>query len=260
MVNAVSTGPRRARQEGPVPWASLAVVVAALTGAAVLAARVRAHPGPLSIDRRVMRTIVDHRPSGLASAAKVFVHIGDPGVLPLLAVVAAVLLWTRFRAVFPSVLPLGALLVADAIGLVGKKVIDRPRPPVAYHLVAESDASFPSGHATGSAAFFLALALVLSPTLRRRASQVALVVGALLLAGLIGFARLLLGVHWVSDVTAGWLIGVACAVAAPLAAEALLRLPVMAWAGPDRSGRSELDRPTEPRAPASAAGPRSADR
>jgi membrane-associated phospholipid phosphatase len=253
-MTAVSSGPRRAREASPIRWASLAVVVAALGGAAFLAERVHGHPAALSIDRRVMRVVVDHRTSALESAAKLITHVGDPVVLPVLAVVVAALLWIRFRAVFPSVLPLGALLVADAIGLVGKKLIDRPRPPIHYHLVAESDASFPSGHATGSAAFFLALALVLSPTLRQRAARVALVIGALLVTGLIGGARLLLGVHWVSDVAAGWLLGTACAVAAGLVAEALLRLPIMAWAGPGRATRSDPSETPEHHDPSSAAG------
>ena len=232
-------GPRRAREVTPTRWASLVVVAATLGAAVFIGEDAREPHGPLPIDTRVLNDVVDHRTSGLVSVARVLSHLGDPAVIVVVALVVTALLWRRFHAVFPTVVPIGALLVASGIETIAKKIIDRPRPPVIYHLVTESDASFPSGHATGSAAFFVALALVLSPALRHRVARVAVVAGAFLLALLIGAARVVLGVHWVSDVTAGWLLGVACAVAAGLAADALLRMPVMAWAARDRSTRGD---------------------
>jgi membrane-associated phospholipid phosphatase len=218
-------------------WGAVAVVVAALGGVVFIGEDAREPHGPLPIDTSVLHNAVVHRSSALVSVARVLSHMGDPLVLLVIAVLATALLWRRFRTVFPTVLPIGALLVAAVIEATAKRVIGRPRPPVVYHLVAESSASFPSGHATGSAAFYVALALVLSPSLRHRAARVTAVAGALVLAALIAAARVVLGVHWVSDVTAGWLLGVSCAVAAGLVADALLGRSDMAWANGGRSSR-----------------------
>jgi membrane-associated phospholipid phosphatase len=75
-------------------------------------------------------------------------------------------------------------------------------------------AAFPSGHATDAAAFCLAAALTLANTIaRQRTTQALLVVAGVLLAGVVGISRLVLGVHWLSDVVAGWALGSAIAVA-----------------------------------------------
>lgn len=238
-------------------WGGLAVMAATLGGVLLIGEDAREPHGPLPIDQRVLHDAVDYRTSAVVSGARILSHLGDPVVLVVLAFLATALLWRRFRSVFPTVLPLGALFVAAAIEATVKQIIGRPRPPVMYHLVTETDASFPSGHATGSAAFYVALALVLAPLLRHRAARAATVAAAVVLAALIGLARVLLGVHWVTDVVTGCLLGVACAVAAGLVAEALLTLPFRS--------RAAGDRPPEPRPsgnldPASAAGLGSADR
>lgn len=232
-------GPRRARDTTSTRWAALAVVIATLGAGLFIGEDAREPHGPLPIDTRVLHDAVEHRTSALVTLARVLSHLGDPAVLVVVALIATALLWRKFRTVLPTVVPIGALLVASVIEATAKRIIDRPRPPVIYHLVTEADASFPSGHATGSAAFYVALALVLSPGLRHRTARVAAVAAAMVFAALIGAARVLLGVHWVTDVTAGWLLGVSCAVAAGLAADALLRLPAMAWAGDDRPARAD---------------------
>lgn len=140
------------------------------------------------------------------SLARGFTYLGATPTLTILTILAgAALLFRR--------LPLAALAVVLAslggwaIEQAGKSLVQRPRPPVALHVVTESSYSFPSGHATASAAFYLALALVAaslgaSPRLRR-----ALVVAALLLAACIAWSRVWLGVHYPSDVAAGLLLG-----------------------------------------------------
>lgn len=75
---------------------------------------------------------------------------------------------------------------------------------------ANDDSGFPSGHATDAAGFFLASAVVLALTVARRPlSQAALVAIGAALTGLVGVSRLVLGVHWLSDVVAGWALGTA---------------------------------------------------
>ncbi len=85
-----------------------------------------------------------------------------------------------------------------------KYSIARVRPDVEPHLVVVKTSSFPSGHAANSMIFYLALALVLTAGTRwHRPAAVA----AVLLSLLIGTSRVMLGVHWPSDVVGGWAFG-----------------------------------------------------
>ncbi|QPQ55885.1 phosphatase PAP2 family protein [Allosphingosinicella flava] len=85
-----------------------------------------------------------------------------------------------------------------------KIAVDRDRPVLADRLATVDSASFPSGHAANGLIVWLALALLLPR--RRRPGWVA---AALLLAFIIGLSRVVLGVHWPSDVAAGWSFGLA---------------------------------------------------
>ncbi len=82
----------------------------------------------------------------------------------------------------------------------------RPRPPVAERLISVTGWSFPSGHATQSVAFWGMLVVVLCGGRTRAVRTVGWVVAALV-ALAVGLSRIYLGVHWISDVTAGWLLG-----------------------------------------------------
>lgn len=192
---------------------ALSVALLALAGAVWIGEDAREPRGPLPVDRRVLHDAVEHRTVLVVRLAQTLSHLGDPVVLILLAVVVTVLLWRKHGRALPTLLPTAALVMASIIEASAKQLIGRPRPPVMYHLLVESDASFPSGHATGSAAFYLALALVISPTLRHRLARMSVVVAAATLAALVGWSRVVLGVHWVTDIAAGWLLGVAVAVA-----------------------------------------------
>jgi undecaprenyl-diphosphatase len=115
-----------------------------------------------------------------------------------------------------------AMVVVLAVGVVSfglvevaKRVVHRPRPAGAVLEAGESPESFPSGHAGGSAAIYPTLALVLGRLyLPRPGQRTAAVAGAVALALLIGVSRLCLGVHYLSDVVAGWCAGLGCALLA----------------------------------------------
>jgi membrane-associated phospholipid phosphatase len=117
-------------------------------------------------------------------------------------IAAAVLAWRgRRRAALWLLVPvLSHPLLVEAI----KQVVRRPRPPVADRLEAISSWSFPSSHSAGTMMTAAALALLAGG--RWPAWMLAVVV-----AGMIGWSRLALGVHWPSDVLAGWGLGLAWA-------------------------------------------------
>jgi undecaprenyl-diphosphatase len=89
-----------------------------------------------------------------------------------------------------------------------KVLVDRPRPEVDHPIATAFGKSFPSGHALSSTVVFGALLLTFLPVLSRRWRHVAVAFTVVLVLA-IGASRLLLGVHFVSDVVGGYVLGIA---------------------------------------------------
>ncbi len=107
------------------------------------------------------------------------------------------------------------LLAAEAGGMLFstllKELFDRPRPDI-EHAAKVFTASFPSGHATLSAVTFLTLGALLTRVTTDRKSKIYFMATAIVLTVLVGLSRLYLGVHYPSDIIAGWCVGSAWAV------------------------------------------------
>jgi undecaprenyl-diphosphatase len=110
------------------------------------------------------------------------------------------------RKVDLAALMVGAIAGGMAISHLLKELFDRPRPDI-DHAVRVFTASFPSGHATLSAVTFLTLAALLTRTRARRGVKIYFVAVAVILTILTGMSRIYLGVHYPSDVLAGWCVG-----------------------------------------------------
>src|SRR5918994_6287393 len=93
-----------------------------------------------------------------------------------------------------------------------KLVIERPRPDLVAPLVEVHTTSFPSGHATLAAVTYLTLGALLSRVEARRRAKIYVLTVAVALTLLIGVSRIYLGVHWPTDVLAGWCVGAAWAM------------------------------------------------
>lgn len=142
-------------------------------------------------------------------------HVGEPSIVIVLAALVAIAETARTRSRW--VLPFMALVVAGngIITTTVKELADRARPTL--NPIAETlGPSFPSGHSSWSAAFFAAAALLLARG-RGRHARIALSGVAAGLAAAIAATRVLLDVHWLSDVVAGLALGwawfAACAIA-----------------------------------------------
>ncbi|MCA1653718.1 MAG: phosphatase PAP2 family protein [Sphingomonadales bacterium] len=143
--------------------------------------------------------------SPLPTEAGLFLNYAG-GVAATLGIgtVAALLLWFRGRvrrAVLFAAVVLGGRLLIEAI----KLIVHRARPALDPHPVLTHSLSFPSVHAGNSMIAFLALALFFAPAARRGGFVLLAVLASLV----IGSSRSLIGVHWPSDVLAGWSIGAA---------------------------------------------------
>ena len=160
----------------------------------------------------------------LLSLVRALTHLGDPVVVTALAVVGAVLAFVAGRrrcAVYLLLVRAAALLLGFGL----KEAVRRARPVLAHPVAHANGFSFPSGHALGSAAAYASLALVLP---RRVPLALRVAIGALVPVVVAG-TRVLLGVHFPSDVVAGLVLG--WSVALLLAA---------AWVGGERGAASEV--------------------
>ena len=150
-------------------------------------------------------------PAWLELAAFDLTALGGPTVLSLtvLAVVGFLVLQGMYRnALFVLLASAGGWLLNDLL----KEVFARPRPNVVPHLRQVMSLSFPSGHALTSAAIYLTLGALLMRVAERRLVKFYCMFVAMLATLLVGATRVYLGVHYPTDVLAGWLIGISWAL------------------------------------------------
>jgi undecaprenyl-diphosphatase len=155
------------------------------------------------VDRSIYETLYAGRSPALVTVARTFTALGEPTVLVVAGFLVAGWLWYCNRARFAIGLLL-VILLGRGLSEVQKFWIARARPDLDPHLVVVKTSSFPSGHAASSMIFYLTLALALTERSRWRRIAAG---GAILLSLLIGLSRVMLGVHWPSDVIGGWSFG-----------------------------------------------------
>ena len=122
-----------------------------------------------------------------------------------------------------ALLALGASISGALLTTILKGFFDRPRPEFVAHIVDASTASFPSGHATMSAVVYLTLGGILAASQKERRLKAFVLGFAILLTLVVGFTRLYLGVHYPTDVLAGWALGAAWAIGWMVATFALFK-------------------------------------
>ena len=143
----------------------------------------------------------------LVRELKILTFFGSPVWFYLTVTPAALWVWRRGHprlAIFLVVTTLGGGLLDTIV----KEAVDRPRPSLVEPVATAHGKSFPSGHAMSSTVAYGAMLLVFLPVIGRR-YRVMVVSGTVVLVGAIGVSRLALGVHYISDVLGGYVLGLA---------------------------------------------------
>lgn len=203
-------------------WAAAFVVLFSCTALFAKLAAEMLEGETQALDEAVLHTINQYSSPQLDEVALEITALGDGSVLILMMLLASALLWTipqRYAVVQLWIAVIGGTALTPLL----KLAFQRPRPSVfewrGDYVV--SSLSFPSGHAMGSMLTYATLAYIITrlqppPFLRR------LTVGlAVVLIVLIGWSRMYLGVHYPSDVIAGYAVGLAWAILCAMGVEAL---------------------------------------
>jgi len=169
------------------------------------------------VDRPVVHYLVTHRTAWLTTAMGDVTWLGSTVVLIPLVLLVGIAARRRTRS--------WATLAQLGLGLGGavvlcqllKPLVGRSRPHVGRLVTTSTGWAFPSGHATQTAAVAVTLAVLASARMGSWSGKVAVWAGALLATVVIGFSRVYLGVHWPTDVLAGFALGTTWAAVVNLA-------------------------------------------
>lgn len=187
---------------------SIAFLGAAALAVFVALAKVVLEGVAQGMDDQVLRWFALHRTPGLTAAALRVTSLGSDVVVIMLVVVFSALLWlTNHR--YSTLLLLIGVLGAAILNWALKDVFLRPRPSVVRRLAVVNSTSFPSGHAMVSMVAYAAVALLISRLEDSRPLRGVTWTIAVLLILLIGTSRVYLGVHYPTDVLAGFAAGLA---------------------------------------------------
>jgi membrane protein DedA with SNARE-associated domain/membrane-associated phospholipid phosphatase len=164
-------------------------------------------PGPTPGDQMAWDVSHDLEANWLTDVAKGITTLGSGWVIYPLATLAGIVLAVRRRWMEFWALLIGTVLIAVLV-LEIKGWTDRPRPPDS--VISVGNSAFPSRHATQATLYAwlaVTLALRVVPGITRRSLVIA---AGIALTALIGLTRVYLRVHWLSDVSSGWALGVSC--------------------------------------------------
>ena len=197
-------------RRGWLPIVAIGLATLAMWGFFALAGEVTEHD-TRAFDEHVFTFIAsryDSAPPFWQEAGRDLTALG--GVTTITLITAGVTLFLVFRkqwkgAMFVLVSVLGGL----AISLLLKEFFNRDRPALFDHRSHTMTASFPSGHSSNSAVAYLTMAILLAKLVDRPTMKAYIFAVGLLIPILVGFSRVFLGVHWPTDVIAGWLLGLA---------------------------------------------------
>lgn len=182
-----------------------------------------------SLDRLLLMSLRDaanpDQPAGpwwLQEIGRDLTGLGGVAVLTL-ATLGTVGFFVLRRAYWAAAFLTAAVSGGIALSSLAKEAVERPRPDLVAHGSLVETSSFPSGHSMMAAVVYLTLGAMIARSLPKRRQKIYVLSLAILLTILVGISRVYLGVHWPTDVLAGWLAGAGWAMLCVLIARYVVR-------------------------------------
>lgn len=155
-------------------------------------------------------------PTWFKELARDFTALGGYGILSTITLLVTTFLHLERRPARAHFVVV-AIVAGYSLSMTLKALIARPRPDIVPWLSHVHSSSFPSGHSMMSAVVYLSLGLMLSDLTSRRLVKTFVVVAPLTISALVGLSRVYMGVHYPTDVVAGWWLGISWSLACWLA-------------------------------------------
>lgn len=160
----------------------------------------------VKVDMEIMNLVSSLRDIQTAKLFLFFTCLGNNQIIISLGVIVLIVLglsgkWRMAKLLLASVIS-GELLYYFI-----KILIHRARPDISFSLIPSGGYAFPSGHATTSMIFYGMLGFILWRLFRKRWQKILITILFIVIVFMVGFSRVYLGVHWTSDVLAGWSLG-----------------------------------------------------
>ncbi|HEY3669512.1 MAG TPA: phosphatase PAP2 family protein [Acidimicrobiia bacterium] len=191
---------------GLVLWIATFVVMTALVAGLGLLI-VHELGGVRAFDDRVARWLARHRTNTWDNLTWGGSFIADADVkIPVTVILCGVFIWRWRRWTEPALLA-GALALEVSIFTLSSFVVDRPRPPIAHLDPIPPTGAFPSGHSAAAVAFYGAIAIIVCWHTRNRIARTVAIGAAFVVPLVVGASRMYRGMHHVSDVVVGLVIG-----------------------------------------------------
>jgi len=160
----------------------------------------------VKIDHQVLSLIVSLQKINLTKIFLFFTYLANWQVITILGTILAILCWlTRKKQLMYFLI--SGLVGSEVILTIFKLIFRRARPEVGFFLIPENGYSFPSGHAVMSVIFYGMIGYYLFHSTQKRGWKLLVIIFSFLIIFLIGFSRIYLGVHWLSDVLGSWTLG-----------------------------------------------------
>lgn len=196
-----------------------------LTGLAVFAILVTqlGQPSLQNFDESIVRNLRSANnpatpigPGWFKELTRDFTALGGYGILSTITILVTTFLHMERRPARGHFIVV-TVVAGYSLGMMLKAIIARPRPDIVPWLSHVHSSSFPSGHSMMSAVVYLSLGLMLSDLTSRRLVKTFVVVAPLTISALVSFSRVYMGVHYPTDVVAGWWLGISWSLACWLA-------------------------------------------
>ena len=191
-----------------------AVVAILVFATWIISLGIHSKSGVATWDQSVWQFSVEHGSGHIHAVARRISSLGVLGVLLPGAACVGIVIWVQSRSFVMSLAPWVSVTICGEVVAYLKRVTDIARPPVGSQVLPVLNPSFPSGHAANTTALVVSVLIIVwsLPHGTTQSKRLATACGVVVAMGM-GATRVVLNVHWISDVLAGWCVGAAVAFA-----------------------------------------------